>query len=265
MLKVFLAEDETVSRKAIKKMIQEMEDTEVIGEAENGVSAIEQLEKLVPDVVILDINMPEMDGLTLAEWIRGHYPQVFLLFLTGYSSFAYAHKAIKLEALDYILKPTRQEELRSALNRARILVFGESLANRERLFSCADGRIVVNQRVAELYGYRLPKELTCRSVVLRAIEHINDNYSCDLTLKHMGDFLFISQSYFSEIMKQETGVTFSEYLTITRIEAAKALLLNDRNMKIYAVARKVGYVDSKYFSQIFRRYTGVTPNQFRGD
>ena len=66
MLKVFLAEDETVSRKAIKKMIQEMEDTEVIGEAENGVSAIEQLEKLVPDVVILDINMPEMDGLTLA-------------------------------------------------------------------------------------------------------------------------------------------------------------------------------------------------------
>ena len=81
----------------------------------------------------------------------------------------------------------------------------------------------------------------------------------------MGDFLFISQSYFSEIMKQETGVTFSEYLTITRIEAAKALLLNDRNMKIYAVARKVGYVDSKYFSQIFRRYTGVTPNQFRGD
>ena len=90
-------------------------------------------------------------------------------------------------------------------------------------------------------------------------------YSCDLTLKHMGDFLFISQSYFSEIMTQETGVTFSEYLTITRIEAAKALLLNDRNMKIYAVARKVGYVDSKYFSQIFRRYTGVTPNQFRGD
>ncbi len=263
MLKVYLVEDERLSRLAVRKMIESFEDITVVGDAEDGATAMDQIPYLMPHVVILDIRMPGMDGLELADWIRDSYPQICIIFLTGHSDFPLAQKAIKLGAIDYILKPTKKEDLWSALFNARNRLFGEATEQNDLLFSLGADGLTVNQQIARLYGFELPDVIKCRKLVLQAVQYINRNYATAITLKHMSEVLFVNQTYFSEVFKSETGVMFNDYLTIVRIEKAKQLLLQNRELKLYSVAEIVGYRDAKYFSQLFRKLVGLTPSQYR--
>lgn len=112
MYKLILVDDEEEVRKGILKKIEwENIGFEVVGEAENGIEAMEIAEKNVPDVVITDIKMPFMDGLKLAEQLSTRYPTVKIIVLTGFDEFEYAQKAIKLSIFDYVLKPVSSKEL----------------------------------------------------------------------------------------------------------------------------------------------------------
>ena len=91
----------------------------MVGDAENGEDALEKIEVLEPDVVLTDIRMPYMDGLTLAEKIRQRYPSTKVVIFSGYDDFEYAQKAIKLNVTEYILKPVNVEELTSILKRIK--------------------------------------------------------------------------------------------------------------------------------------------------
>ena len=92
---------------------------EVAGDAENGEEALEKVEQLQPDVVITDIRMPYMDGLTLTRRIRQKYPSMRVLIFSGFDDFEYAQQAIKLNVTEYILKPVNVEELSEILTRVR--------------------------------------------------------------------------------------------------------------------------------------------------
>lgn len=112
MYKLILVDDEEEVRKGILKKIEWQNiGFEVVGEAENGMEAMEIAEKTVPDVVITDIKMPFMDGLKLAEQLSTRYPTVKIIVLTGFDEFEYAQKAIKLSIFDYVLKPVSSKEL----------------------------------------------------------------------------------------------------------------------------------------------------------
>lgn len=263
MLKVYLVEDEHISRAAVRKMLESFEDVEVVGEAEDGASAIEQVPYLMPHVVIADIHMPGMDGLDMAEWIRRTYPDIMIVFLTGHSDFPLAQRAIKLGASDYILKPTKKEDLWEALSRVRQKWFGASKEQSCLMFQLNQQQLDVNQEIAQVYGYHLPGVINCRKLILQAVEYINKHYALEITLKHMSDVLFVNQTYFSEVFKSETGVTFNDYLTIVRTEKVKQLLIQNRELKLYSIAEMVGYKDAKYLSQLFRKVVGCTPNEFR--
>lgn len=120
LYRILLVDDEEeVRRGIIRKMEWEKLGFEVAGDAENGEEALEKVEQLQPDVVITDIRMPYMDGLTLTKRIRAKYPSIRVLIFSGYDDFEYAQQAIKLHVTEYILKPVNVEELSEILTRVR--------------------------------------------------------------------------------------------------------------------------------------------------
>ena len=120
LYRIILVDDEEEVRKGIiRKIDWETLGFQVVGDAENGQDALEKIEQLEPDVVMTDIRMPYMDGLTLTSWIRQKYPSVKVLIFSGFDDFEYAQQAIKLNVTEYILKPVNVEELTQILNRVR--------------------------------------------------------------------------------------------------------------------------------------------------
>lgn len=120
LYRILLVDDEEEVRKGIiRKMEWERLGFEMAGDAENGEEALEKVEQLQPDVVLTDIRMPYMDGLTLAKRIRQKYPSIRILIFSGYDDFEYAQQAIKLNVTEYILKPVNMEELSEILARVK--------------------------------------------------------------------------------------------------------------------------------------------------
>ncbi len=119
MYRILIADDEPIERKVISKKIQEFfpGQTEVF-QAENGREAIEIFEHKDCDIVLIDIEMPGMNGLDAAERIRGMDPDCSIIFLTAFDEFNYAKKAISVKALEYLLKPANEEELTVVLEEA---------------------------------------------------------------------------------------------------------------------------------------------------
>ena len=120
LYKIMLVDDEEEVRKSIIKKIDWADaGFEVVGDAENGQEALEKLELLEPDVVVTDIRMPYMDGLTLTEKIRQRYPSTKVVIFSGFDDFEYAQRAIQLNVTEYILKPVNVEEMTAILKKIR--------------------------------------------------------------------------------------------------------------------------------------------------
>ncbi|MBO4266760.1 MAG: response regulator, partial [Lachnospiraceae bacterium] len=120
LYKVLLVDDEEEVREAIRKRInwEEIGFT-VVGTAENGEEALELAENCEPDVVMTDIQMPFMDGITLLKKLKERIPDLRSVIFSGYDDFEYAKEAIRLEAEEYILKPVDADELRNIFVRIR--------------------------------------------------------------------------------------------------------------------------------------------------
>jgi two-component system, LytTR family, response regulator len=115
-LRVVIADDERPARSFLAAMLRGLEDVKLIGEAENGVEAIELIERERPDLALLDLQMPEIDGLGVVRLLKkGLIPLV--AFVTAYDE--YAVRAFELNAVDYLLKPVDRARLREAVNRAQ--------------------------------------------------------------------------------------------------------------------------------------------------
>lgn len=115
-LRVLIADDEPLARDKVRRYLASESDIEIIGEASNGQEALELIEKLHPDLLFLDIQMPGLDGLTLLSYSKDReFP--YVIFLTAYEQ--HAVQAFELEALDYLLKPYDEERFAKSLERAR--------------------------------------------------------------------------------------------------------------------------------------------------
>ncbi|MGG3279323.1 response regulator [Paenibacillus solani] len=120
MYKVVIADDEAVFRKYLRGVVDwEAEGFEYCGEAKNGMEAWELVQKEKPHLALIDINMPYMNGMDLAQKLKEFNPDMVVILVTGHSEFEYARKAIKIGIEDYILKPFDEEELLSALHQVK--------------------------------------------------------------------------------------------------------------------------------------------------
>jgi len=115
MIRVLIVDDEAPARSRLARMLSDFKDLEVVGEASNGLEALQSAETLKPDLAFLDIEMPELNGLEVAEAWAGKGPTV--VFVTAYSE--HALKAFELSALDYLVKPVSPERLTETVERVR--------------------------------------------------------------------------------------------------------------------------------------------------
>lgn len=118
-MRVLIVDDEPLARERLRRMVAEVPGTEVVGEAADGRAALEACSRLHPEVVLLDIRMPGMDGMEAARHLARLPEGPAVVFVTAYGD--YALQAFEAQAVDYLLKPVRAERLAQALEKARRL------------------------------------------------------------------------------------------------------------------------------------------------
>lgn len=114
-IRVLLAEDHTIVRKGLRSLLDAEADVEVVGEADNGRQAIEQVCELHPDVVLMDITMPELSGLEATRRIKTRYPQVQVLVLTMHANEQYVLEILRAGASGYLVKQSAVAEMMLAI------------------------------------------------------------------------------------------------------------------------------------------------------
>ncbi len=114
-IRTLIVDDEPLARARIRRFLEDEADVELIGECTNGLEAVDSIRKIKPDLVFLDIQMPEKDGFEVLKMLGSDVPTV--IFVTAYDT--YALQAFDVHALDYLLKPFGRERLQRALTRAR--------------------------------------------------------------------------------------------------------------------------------------------------
>lgn len=243
MLKVLVVEDEEMIRKGIVLAVDWAAlDCVVVGEAANGAEALEAVDRLNPSLIITDLKMPQMDGLEMLRRLRERGNNVYVIILTAYDSFTYAQSALRLGAVDFLLKPFHDGDLEQAVAALRKRTGGE-----ERADSALPGL----------------KRGDKSKYVLEVMDYIGAHYQDpNISISAIAQDLGISEGHLSHTFKKETDYTLLNYLTRYRIHKAMELL-RDCRVKVYEVAAQVGYRDITYFSATFKKVTGVTPSEYQ--
>lgn len=116
MIKIFLVEDEKLALRVLECKINDLEGPyEIVGTASNGIQALEKIPVVNPAIVITDIRMPDMDGISLTQQLHIKNPDILCVILSGYQEFEYAKQAMRLGVRDYLLKPVALHELKLCL------------------------------------------------------------------------------------------------------------------------------------------------------
>lgn len=251
MYSVLIVDDEPIEREAIRYFIAKAAlDFTTVKEACNGIEAVERAWDTMPDIIIMDIRMPGKTGLEAAVEIRQFLPDCKFIFLTAYSEFDYAQKAVKIKAEDFIIKPAYSEDLIAVLRK----VIQELDRKREKgsLPSTA-GQESDRLRQGDSTAAILIHQVCC---------YIDANYSKNIRLEEMCDMAGFSKCYFCKLFKQFTGMNLMDYVTIRRIEKAKELL-KDPKISIKEISAVIGYNDANYLTAVFKKWENLSPTEYR--
>lgn len=251
MLKVLVVDDETLVRNGI---VMETDwktlDCMVVAEAADGQEGLQAARKYQPDIIICDIRMPKLNGLEMVKMLREEGNRANVIFLTAYSDFSYAQKAIKLAAVDYLLKPFEDGELEKVI--AGITSRIQKKQQKDK-----------NDYEQEILPHAQLNRGDKSKYVMEALNYIRENYgNPELGVLEIAKTLGLSESYLSHVFRKETDYTVNAYLTRYRVQSAMKLLENCR-YKVYEVAEMVGYRDTTYFSAVFKKITGVSPSEYQ--
>ena len=190
-LRVLLVDDEIMIREGFKRLFDwEAHDCEVVGEAADGMEALAQIDALLPDIAIMDINIPIMNGLKVIQLSRMKHPDIAFVIVSGYDDFSYCREALRLQITDYILKPVNYEE------------FGSYIDNLK----------------SSLFRRRTEEPAAAEERPIAAMTRYMQT--------HLAEEFHLSPQYISQLFKSEIGVNFLTYLTNLRMEHAKKLLLS---------------------------------------
>ena len=237
MLNVYIADDEVWVTLGLKKLLDKIDiESFVVGIANNGLTAKEEIAMFKPDVVFTDIRMPGLSGLDLLQAIPEVSPETKVVIITGFAEFAYAKEAVQHHAYDYLLKPIKKEDLIRVMS------------------------AIVNER-----GDRNDDEYPAPAydkMIDNVVSDIREHYTEDISLTSLAAKYNISMGHLSKMIKEHLQVNFSDYIASLRIQRAKELL-RDESISIQEIAEIVGYNDYFYFTKVFKKVEGISPSKYR--
>lgn len=252
MIRVLLVEDEAI----VRKLIATTTDWPAFGctlaaEAENGLQGLEYIQTLKPELVITDIRMPGMDGIKMLEQGK-KYADFQSILLTGYSEFEYAHRAISLGSIDYILKPIDEDKLYAAIRKAVSLLLQQqeyqALREKGPCPRVEEDLQSITAACSDLY-------------VRRVLRYMGQHYADHIGIEELADNMGISAGYLAKRFKAETGMNFGSALQRLRVQKAAALM-ESGTMRVYEIAEAVGYPNYKRFCEVFKQVTACTPTEY---
>lgn len=226
MLRVVIADDDMAAAMRLRSFLREEQmPIEIIAEVGDGLTALNTILEEKPDLVFIDVQMPQMTGFSVIERARAENSTAKFIVITEYSSFEYAQSALRLRADDILLKPVLREQLIESVNRTVGMQFSS------------------NRQVNEILLY------------------IGAHLSEPLTLQRIADHFFISSYHLSHLFKKYMGRTCIDCIHWMRIDRAKELL-RTTNLSIKEISEKTGYSNLNNFYMHFKKNTGVTPKVY---
>ena len=236
MLKVLIAEDEPLSLQNLSGQMRDLLGADALIEGvANGREAGERARQIQPQLVLMDIEMPVMNGLDAAAIIHKAMPETHIVFLTAFDRFDYAVGAMRAGGTDYLVKPFDSAQITACLRKLNLLPESRPAVRGDK-----QGNTFCTQFSVWL-------------------EH---HYMQDVSLDQAAEAMGMSSFYFSRFFRTSYNQTFLEYLTAYRIDRAVELL-QQTDIPVREIAVRVGYTDANYFTKVFKRHLGVTPTEYR--
>jgi two-component system, response regulator YesN len=231
MMKVILmVEDEAIIRQGLKVLLEQVIGGFQVIEAKSGEEGVSLFHQRIPHLIITDIRMGGMDGLTFVSKVRQISKDVPVIILSGHSDFEYARTAMRYGVTDYLLKPINRVEL--------------------------------SETISKLFKADSEERIDTSKQFKKILQYIDDQLSHEITLKHIADYVYLNPQYVGQLFRSELNKTFTEYITEERLKRAKQLLTGT-NLKVYEVAQLSGYKSPKHFMMVFKQETGMTPLYYR--
>ena len=253
MHSILIVEDEELELEFIEAVIrEELQPEDALMTAHTGVQAVRQAKKRHPDIIVMDLMLPEMDGLEAIQEIRKFAPDACISILTAYTEFQYAQRAISLRVFEYMLKPVKPSDFKVTFK--RMLESVEDVRGREKT-----GAV---QIPGETMAKNSHTDQEQQSFVDESIRYIQKHFKERLTLQMVASRVYMNAQYFSRVFKRETGVTFTEYVNTMKIQYA-CKLLETTNYPAYRISSECGFTDPSYFNRVFFAQMNMTPKKYK--
>ena len=248
MVSIMVADDEQLERSVLIAILKKNLRVKEIIEARNGKEALELNRELNPDIIIMDIKMPGINGIKALELIKKENPNKEIIMLTAYDDFEFIHKVLVLGGSDYILKPIKPDKIMEIVDNIIDKVENKRIELGDK------------KHIDEKYS---DSSLTNEEkIVDKVSKYIDDNMDKMLKLEELASICNLSPGYFSRIFKKETGKTVITYINEKKVERAKKLLKESKD-PIINISLDLGFDDCGYFIRVFKKITGLTPKAFR--
>lgn len=243
---VLIVEDEMLEQEFLKSVVlEELSTEDTLLTCESGAQAIKLAKQYRPNIIIMDVMIAELDGLSAIEEIRKFLSDAYITILSACSDFSYAQKAISLRVFEYLLKPVKPVVFKQVFHKM--------------LDSAAECHVLVEEmpekKTAEPKEYR-------QHFMEQSVKYIKENFREKLTLEMVASKAFVNPKYFSNVFKKEMGVAFSEYVINLKVQYA-CRLLETTNYPAYRISIECGFSDPSYFNRVFCAQMNMTPQTYR--
>ncbi len=249
MSTVLIVEDEVLEQEFLKSIVlEELFPEDVLLTCESGIQAIKLAKQYHPNIIMIDVVIPELDGLSAIEEIRKFLPNVLITILSAHSDFSFAQKAISLRVFEYLLKPVKPNIIKQVF--------------RKMLDSTANCNVAADKDTKDTEEKNTESKECRQYFIEKSVKYIKEHFREKITLHIVASKVFLNPKYFSRVFKKEMGVSFSKYVVNLRIRYA-CRLLETTNYRAYRISSECGFSDPSYFNRVFCAEMNMTPQTYR--